>query len=290
MEFSGVFGFQPAPCNVARGNEKGKVENGIYFLRINFMAGRELLWPEVNLDVQNWMKEIANVRLHRTTRERPVDRWEREKPFLLEAPARPYDASIVLPVRSSHQALVRFDGNFYSVPHEYAYRTLVLKATSTGVRLFFNDQEISLHLRSYDRGAVVMNPKHFEGILATKRKHFGTILHKRFLELGPLAQAFLEGLRASEVSPFRHLQRILNLVSTYGKGDVLFALQHAISCNAFGASYVENILLQHRSAKQLPELQQLDIPQRPDWNDLATEEPDLSLYDRDPEEPENEEP
>lgn len=289
-EFSGVFGFEPVPCNVARGNEKGKVENGIYYLRVNFMAGRELVWPDVNLDVQSWMKEIANVRLHRTTRERPVNRWEREKPFLLELPARPYDASIVRPVRSSHQSLVRFEGNFYSVPHAYAYKTLILKATATAVRILAEtakqsgEVEVAVHLRSYERGVVVENPQHFEGILSTKRKHFSNILHKRFLELGDIAKRFLDGLIKAEVHPLRHLQQILNLVSATGKDDVLSAMEHAMECNAYGASYVQNILFQRRSAQGEPELQQLEIPQRPDWNELVTEDPDLSIYDDPPKE------
>jgi transposase len=279
MEFSGVFGFEPVPCNVARGNEKGKVENGIYFLRVNFLAGREPRWPDTNLDVQTWMRDVANVRIHRTTRERPVDRWEREKPHLLALPDRPYDASIIRPVRSSHQALVHFEGNFYSVPHTCAYKTLTLKATATAVRLFLGAEEVAAHPRSYDRGAVIENPKHYEGILSTKRKHFSNILHKRFLELGPVAKQFLEGLAQAEVHPLRHLQRILNLVSAYGKESVLAAMEHATSCNAYGASYVENILLQRRSAQGLPEMQQLEIPERPDWNNIITDEPDLSIYD-----------
>ena len=101
MEFAGVFGFEPVPCNVRRGNEKGKVENGIYYLRINFLAGRTPQWPDVNRQVHVWLKEVVNVRNHRTTRERPVDRWEREKPFLIPLHHRPYDAAITQAVRST---------------------------------------------------------------------------------------------------------------------------------------------------------------------------------------------
>lgn len=279
MEFSGVFGFEPTPCNVARGNEKGKVENSIYYLRVNFLAGRETKWPEINLDVHTWLRDIANVRKHRTTGERPVDLWEREKPFLLSLPARPYDATITRALRSSHQALVRFEGNFYSVPHACAYKTLILKATSTRVRLLLGTSEVASHPRSYDKGVVVENPKHYEGILSTKRQHFSLILSKRFSELGPVAKSFMEGLVRSEVKPLRHLQEILNLVSSYGKEDVLSAMDHAASCNAYGAPYVKSILLQRRSAQGLPEVRSLEIPQRPEWNDLTTEDPDLSVYD-----------
>jgi len=280
MEFAGVFGFEPVPCNVARGNEKGKVENGIYYLRVSFLPGRELRWPDINLDVQSWLAEVANVRVHRTTHERPIDRWEREKPFLLPLPSRPYDAAITRTVRSSHQALVRFESNFYSVPHPFAYQTLILKATATQVQILADTREIAVHSRSFDRGALVDHPKHYEGILATKRKHFHQILKKRFLELGDIGNAFLEGLIRSEVYPMRHLQHLLHLVSTYGKESVLAAMAHAIACNAFGSVYVQNILLQRRAAEGLPEIAPLEIPQRPEWNTLQTEDPDLSVYDR----------
>jgi transposase len=280
MEFAGVCGFEPVPCNVRRGNEKGKVENGIYYLRVNFMPGRVLRWPDVNEQVQAWLAETANVRKHRTTGERPVSLWESEKPFLIPLPTRPFDATITRAVRSSHQALVRFEGNFYSVPHAYAYKTLILKATPTHMRLLSDTTEVAIHPRTFDRGVVVENPKHYEGILRTKRKHFGLILTKRFRELGPLANTFMEGLLRTESRPAQHLQQILNLIGTYGRQEVLSALEHAASCNVYGSNYVKSILLQRRAARGLPEIPSIHIPQRPDWNELTTEDPDLSVYDQ----------
>jgi transposase len=280
MEFAGVFGFEPVPCNVRRGNEKGKVEHGIHYLRVNFLAGRPLVWPDVNEQARTWLRDTANVRKHRTTNERPVDLWETERPFLIPLPARPFDATITRAVRSSHQALVRFEGNFYSVPHAYAYRTLILKATPTQVRILSEAAEVAAHRRSFDRGVVIENPQHYEGILSTKRKHFGLILAKRFRELGPLAEAFMDGLVRTESRPAQHLQQILNMVSAYGRQEVIAALEHAASCNVYGASYVKSILLQRRAAQGLPEIPSIQIPQRPDWNEVVTEDPDLSVYDQ----------
>jgi len=279
MEFPGVYGFEPKPCNVARGNEKGKVENGIYYLRISFLAGKVLSWPDCNRDVHLWMKDVANVRKHRTTGERPIDRWEREKAFLIPPPSRDYDAVITRAVRSSHQALVRFAGNFYSVPHIYAYKTLILKADAVHVRILSDTLEIAVHARTFGRSQVIENPKHYEGVLSTKRRHFTLILNKRFLELGEAARSFREGLVRTEARPWMHLQHILNLIGPYGKEDVLSAMAHAASCNVYGAGYVKSILLQRRAAQGLPEVQSLDIPQRPEWNDIQTDDPDLSVYD-----------
>jgi transposase len=280
MEFAGVYGFEPKPCNVARGNEKGKVENGIYYLRIRFLPGRPLQWPDCNREVHLWLREVANVRQHRTTGERPLDRWEREKSLLIALPSRDYDATITLAVRSSHQALVRFQANFYSVPHAYAYKTLLIKADAAFVRILSEASEIAVHPRSFGRAQVIENPKHYEGILSTKRHHFTLILNKRFLELGESARTFREGLVRTEARPWRHLQHILNLIGTYGKEEVLSAMTHAASCNVYGSGYVKSILLQRRAAQGLPEIPSIQIPQRPDWNDLVTEDPDLSVYDK----------
>ena len=281
MEFSGVYGFEPKPCNVARGNEKGKVENGIYYLRVSFLPGRILAWPDSNRDVHLWLNDVANVRKHRTTGERPIDRWEREKTLLILLPPRDYDAAITRAVRSSHQSLVRFASNFYSVPHTYAYKTLILKADAIHVRILSDTLEIAVHARSFGRAQVIENPKHYEGVLSTKRRHFTAalciILNKRFLELGDAARSFREGLVRTEARPWMHLQHILNLIGPYGKEEVLSAMAHAASCNVYGAGYVNSILLQRRAAQGLPEVQSLDIPQRPEWNDIQTDDPDLSV-------------
>jgi hypothetical protein len=279
MEFSGVYGFEPKPCNVARGNEKGKVENGIYYLRISFLAGKVLTWPDCNRDVHLWLNTVANIRNHRTTGEQPVDRWEREKPCLIPLPSHGYDATITQAAQSSHQALVRFQSNFYSVPHAYAYKTLILKADATQVRILSDAFEIAVHTRRFGRGLVIDNPKHYEGVLSTKRRHFTLILNKRFIELGEPARHFREGLVRTEARPWMHLQKILGLIGTYGKQEVLSAMQHADTCNVYAAGYIKSILLQRRAAKGLPEIQPIDIAQRPAWNDIQTDDPDLSVYD-----------
>jgi hypothetical protein len=174
---------------------------------------------------------------------------------------------------------VRWEGNLYSVPAAYAHQTLLLKASSNEVWIVDKTKEIARHRRSYDRGELLSDPKHFEGIKATKRNFFLQEAHKRFIGLGPIAKTFLDGIIAAEQQPPAHLKILLDLVSTYGKDAVLSAIEHAIACNAYGANYVHNILLQRRMAAGLREVPPLEIPQKPDWNALDTEDPDLSIYD-----------
>lgn len=291
LEFAGIFGFEPVLCNVRRGNEKGKVENGIRYLRSSFLAGRKIASiKSLQEDVELWLSEVANARAHRTTLERPLDRWEKEIPLLGSMPCRDYDASIIKAVRSTHQALIRFDGNAYSVPTEFAYKNLALKATPEEIRFFFETKEIALHRRSFDRGAVIEDPKHLEGLLALKRKARAARLEKGFLELGEAAKEFQKGLVAEGAHPARHIAKIMELIAAYGRVEVLTALNAALKCKAYGAPYVQNIILQKRAARGLREEPPLIIHQKPSWNEIATGEPDLSVYDKLIEEDQNNAP
>ena len=72
----------------------------------------------------------------------------------------------------------------------------------------------------------------------------------------------------------------MELVAAYGKQEVLEAMAVAHEFRAFGAAYVQNILMQKRNAKGLKEILPITIPQKPAWNEILTEEPDLSIYDK----------
>ena len=80
LEFSGHYLFEPVLCQPGHGNEKGKVERGIQYLRSSFLDGRPLTdWQRLNVELRMWLNEVANVRRHAITRRRPVDRFEEEE-------------------------------------------------------------------------------------------------------------------------------------------------------------------------------------------------------------------
>jgi transposase len=282
MEFSGIYLFEPIVCNVARGNEKGKVENSIKYLRGSFLAQRALLWPQIQYDACSWRDEIANVRIHGTTRQRPIDRFQQEKPLLSSLPDIPYDNSIIKTPTASSQALINFDGNSYSVPFSFAYKQVLLKASKNEVRIFnlANPRHIlAIHQRSFERGVVIENPKHYEGLIALKKKAFASKLKDKFLSLGELAKNYLDGLIVSELNIHYHIAQIMECLHLYGKTEVMAAIDHAIRHKAFGAPYLKNIIIQQRAQRGIKENMPISIPAKPSWTKLAVEELDLSLYD-----------
>lgn len=279
LAFAGTFLFEPVCCNPGRGNEKGKVESGIKYIRSSFLSGKPIAWPHINADAVHWRDEIANVRVHATTRERPLNRFEQEKTRLLPFPEKPYDASIIRPVNASSQALVPFDGNRYSVPYARAYNTLTLKATLHDICVFAGIHRVALHKRSYERGMVIEDPSHYAGLLAEKKKAFASKLKDHFLGLGELSHAYLDGLLKTDLQLPHHIRSIMEYVQMYGKTEVLQAMDHALQHNAYGAPYLKNIIFQQRSARGMQESVPIVIPAKPAWTRISVEEQDLSLYD-----------
>ena len=116
MEFAGACLFEPKLCRPAHGNEKGKVESGIKFFRSSFFDGRSVAsWPGLQQDLIDWLKNVANVRVHGTTRQRPLDRFLHEKGFLQPLPTHPPEVRIIRALKATTQALIHFDGNAYCV-------------------------------------------------------------------------------------------------------------------------------------------------------------------------------
>jgi transposase len=84
LRFAHHWGFRPRACRPYRAQTKGKVERPIRYVRESFVYGREFL-GDADLDAQAraWLAQVANVRLHQTTKERPVDRFLQERELLL---------------------------------------------------------------------------------------------------------------------------------------------------------------------------------------------------------------
>lgn len=99
LRFSAHWGFTPRACRPYRAKTKGKVERPVSYARSNFFYGRDFVSdPDLNEQAERWLKVTANVRIHGTTKEPPIERFERdEQAFLQPLASRPYRSLIVLP-------------------------------------------------------------------------------------------------------------------------------------------------------------------------------------------------
>ena len=96
LDFAAHYGFQPAACGVRKPNEKGRVENGVGYLKKNFLAGlNPPAFEAVNPAARQWLDTVANVRPHGETRRKPLEMFAEEKPRLGPLPVLPYDPAVL---------------------------------------------------------------------------------------------------------------------------------------------------------------------------------------------------
>ena len=102
LDFSNHYGFKIVPCGKGKGNEKGRVENGVGYVKKNFLNGLEIVdFSHLSPAAGHWLDNIANVRTHGETGQRPVDMFAKERDSLKPLPVTPYDIATIAPVRAT---------------------------------------------------------------------------------------------------------------------------------------------------------------------------------------------
>jgi transposase len=171
LHFAGHHRYEPRPVAVARGNEKGRVERAIRYVRDAFFAGRTFAdLADLNAQADAW---CAGAAADRRCPEDPSltvrEAFDLESAHLLALPDNPYPTDEQVAVKVGKTPYVRFDLNDYSVPHDYVQRTLTVVADPQQVRILEGQTVVATHARSYDRGQCIENPAHIEAL--AERKH-----------------------------------------------------------------------------------------------------------------------
>jgi hypothetical protein len=281
LDFATHCGFTIAPCNVGKGNEKGRVENGVGYVKKNFLAGLELPdFSALNPAARQWLDTVANVRVHSETREKPAQAWHKERPYLRPLPLHPFDIATVSQVRASRQFRITLDTNHYSVPAHYAGQALTLKTYPDRLCLYHADTLIARHTRRYDRFQDVEDPDHPKPLLEQRKKARDHQLFLRFLALSPRAEAYYLKLEERRLNPHHHVRKIVALSDIYDPQTVARAIEDAFTYEAFSSEYIANLLEQR--ARFTPEASALHLTRRADLLEVSLAPPDLSLYQATP--------
>ena len=283
LALCGYFCLQPIACARRDPESKGVVEGGVRYVKHNALAGRadQLTRFEDYLALAtSWRDQVANVRLHQTTRERPIDRFEQERALLRPLPDIPFDTDEVVPAIVSPHARIAFDGNRYSVPPQFVRKSLTVRANRDELRLLHEGQVVAQHVRSYERGQLLVLPEHQLAALSHRQPPQQQSLAQQFDAWGPEARAFHLELNRRPVKSSVHLRRLLGLAKLYGRREVLAAIRRALELATYDAAYVENLLLAQRRRRQLP-TPTLPSPQRRELiDDIEPDHADPALYER----------
>jgi transposase len=283
LALCGHFCIEPIACAARDPESKGVVEAKVRYVKHNALAGRSeelTCWEDYQRLAPRWRDEVANVRLHAATRERPLDRFQQERPRLRPLPALPFDTDEIVPVVVTPHARVHYDGNRYSVPPTLARKPLLLRANAAEVRILDQGQEVARHARCYEKGQPVNRPDDRLAALKMRKRRQAEEYEEEFDALGPAARQFHLKLLSLPVKASVHLRRLLGLVRLYGRQDVLEAVGQALQYETCDAAYVETLLLQQRRRRELPSPTPLQPKRRELIEDIHLEEPDPARYDR----------
>jgi transposase len=281
LELSAHYHFATLPCRPARGNEKGRVERAIQYVRSSFFAARPFTTLEdFNRQAREWRDQAAHQRPWPGDDSRTVAQvFAEEKPRLLPLPAHPFSCDTMRTVHADKTLCVRFDLNDYSVPPQALGRALTLVASPTSVRLLDGTTEIASHRRSYDRHEHVEDPAHRQALLEQKRKALGSTASGRLAALVPESQAFLQAAFEHGESATRLTAQLLRLLDDYGAAEFTAALREALEQQTPRLSSVAFILARrHRQRRQRTPLV-VNLSRRPDLENLTVSNPTLEAYD-----------
>ena len=276
LDFAQHYGFQIKACGAHQPQEKGRVENGVGYVKKNFLAGLDLAsLPVLNSGARHWLDTVANVRDHGETHCPPMEMFTQEK--LQPLHPHPYAAARVEDLRASSRFRITIDTNHYSVPARYASQMLQVHVYPERILIYHKDQLVAEHIRHYDRHQDYEHPDHPQPLLAQRRSAREQQLLGRFLALSPRAPEYYQQLENRQMNARQHARQILALSELYGVEPIERAMEDAFHYQAFSAQYIANLLQQRQRA--LPEPGALHLTRPSDLLELDLPAPDLSIYE-----------
>jgi transposase len=259
LAFATHYGFRPQACRVRRPQTKGKCERKFFYVETSLLNGRTFDTLEhLNEVTQQWLANVADVRVLRDFKEAPRDRHAREQPHLLPLPACDFDTALVVYRHVNVEGFIAYRLNFYSVPWSYIGQVLPVRVVEKEVIVYsIGLEEIARHplVSSTQSSVRQLSKSHHPADDPNQRT---VLLRQRFGELGPIAVQFLDGLLAKQTQGKLQAQQLLALVAHYQRDDVLAALERAVRFGAFSLAAIRRILAaQARPKRLLDELAEL---------------------------------
>jgi hypothetical protein len=274
--------FEPRPVAVARGNEKGRVERAIRYIRDNFFAART--WTDLddlNAQAQAWCVGLA------ADRPCPEDRsisvrqaFEQERPQLLALPDNPFPTDEHEAVTVGKTPYVRFDLNDYTVPPTWTRCTLSVVASPTQVRVLDGADELACHPRSYDKDRQIENPEHIAELVAFKqqaRRHRG---QDRLAQAVPNSRALLTQAAARGDNLGSLTAALLRLLDRYGAVELQAGIAEALSRGVPHPNAVRLSLERRREQREQAPPLSVTLPEDPRVRNLVVRPHDLDDYDQ----------
>jgi transposase len=282
LALSSHYSFEPKPCNVARGNEKGRVEKAVGYLRTSFFAARAFRdVDDLNLQLERWLAEVSDQRKCPEDKRRTVaEVFAEEQPRLLALPDNPFPADERLDVHVGKTPYVRFDRNDYSIPHTHVRKTLLVSASLDTVRVLEGTECLATHARCWGAGKQIEEPSHVQALLDHKhraREHRGM---DQLHHVSSFCKPFLCKVAERGGNLGFTVAKLLRHLDAFGAEALDAALREAVEQDTPHLGAVRHILDRRRHERAEPPPLSVSVSEDPRVRGQRVHTRELSTYDQ----------
>ncbi len=281
IEFARRYRFEPRPVAVARGNEKGRVERAIRYVRDNFFAARQFTGlDDLNAQAKDWCLSAAAARPCPEDRAITVgEAFDQEAPKLMARPDEPYPLFERTEVKAGKTPYVRFDGNDYSIPHTQVRKALTVFAGLHDLSITDKQDVVACHPRSYDKGAQIEDAAHIQALVEHKRAAGRQRAADRLVQAVPACRDLLLRAAARNENLGSLTAAMMKLLERYGAAELQEAVLEALSRGTPHHTSVRCALDRRREARKLPPPLAVNLSESAKAKDAAVRSHNLASYD-----------
>lgn len=250
LEFATYYRFRPLTIRPGRPQENLKVERPFYYLERSFLNAREFKdVDDLKQQLQEWLTDVNDVRIHGTTKRRPVDMYIEEQPYLQPLPANHFDTSQVEHIVVNTESCIYWKGYQYTVPEKYMYEVCPVRITEDHVVIYSpaGEQVVTHPLAQQGRKERYVGVRRKAG----KKPDLSIAdITARLEAFGPEMSEYIGQIKRHKSGSWRHhLRGLLALKVNYRTDDILVAIRRALDYKVFESGAIERFLKNNSEPK-----------------------------------------
>jgi transposase len=243
LEFATHYRFRPLTIRPGHPTENLKVERPFYYLERSFLNGREFRdMDDLKEQLRHWLADVNDVRVHATTRKRPIDMYIEEHPYLQVLPGNHFDTSQVVHLVVNQESCVQWKGYLYVVPQQYMYEVCPVRIAENQLVVY---SPIGVQLVTYPLAEADRKERYVGVHQKTGKKPDLDIADviSRLEALAPEMSEYINQVKRHKPGSWRHhLKSLLAMKVNYHVDDILVAVRRAQQYKVFESGAIERFL------------------------------------------------
>jgi transposase len=254
------YGFIISACPPYDPQKKGRVESGVKYVKNAFVPLRSFRsLVDANQQLRAWLLETAGNRIHGSTHEKPLTRFETESHLLKPLPDQPPELAVWEKVTVHGNCHVQFLKCSYSVPFRLVRQELWLRASETTVRIYRDHELVAVHPRLLKHGSRHSLNEHLPPNAMAYCMRDPQWCLEQAGRIGIYCEEVIQQLLSSSVVDYlRGAQGIVALQKKYGNARLDAACKRALSFQSVYYKTVKSILQKGLEYEPLPEQKAFD--------------------------------